>query len=228
MHAMRIPSTALSQSTAMQLQVEDTVRALPEVAFVFSKTGTADVATDPMPPHVSDTFIILKPREEWPDSSITKNEIVQKIADAVGRLPGNNYEYTQPIQMRFNELIAGVRSDVAVKVYGDDLDQITNTANRIAGVLRTVQGGADIKVEQTTGLPMLDVKLNKTAIARYGLNISDVLDVVSIAIGGRESGVVFQGDRRFHILVRLPDALREDLTVLENLPVPLPAERTGE
>ena len=228
MHAMRIPSTALSQSTAMQLQVENTVRALPEVAFVFSKTGTADVATDPMPPHVSDTFIILKPKEEWPDPTLTKDNLVQKIAAAVGKLPGNNYEYTQPIQMRFNELIAGVRSDVAVKVYGDDLDQITATANRIAAVLRTVQGGADIKVEQTTGLPLLDVKLDKTAIARHGLNVSDVLDIISIAVGGRESGVVFQGDRSFHIVVRLPDALREDISVLENLPIPLPRDGSGE
>jgi heavy metal efflux system protein len=228
MHAMRIPSTALSQSTAMQLQVENAVKALPEVAFVFSKTGTADVAADPMPPHVSDTFIILKPREEWPDPAITKNDIVEKIAAAVGRLPGNNYEYTQPIQMRFNELIAGVRSDVAVKVYGDDLDQITTTANRIATVLRTVPGSADVKVEQTTGLPLLDVKLDKTAIARHGLNVSDVLDIVSIAVGGRETGVVFQGDRRFHILVRLPDSLREDISVLENLPIPIPRDATGE
>ena len=135
---------------------------------------------------------------------------------------------TQPIQMRFNELIAGVRSDVAVKVYGDDLDQITATANRIAAVLRTVQGGADIKVEQTTGLPLLDVKLDKTAIARHGLNVSDVLDIISIAVGGREVGVVFQGDRRFHIVVRLPDALREDISVLENLPIPLPRDGSGE
>ena len=153
---------------------------------------------------------------------------MQKIAAAVGKLPGNNYEYTQPIQMRFNELIAGVRSDVAVKVYGDDLDQITATANRIAAVLRTVQGGADIKVEQTTGLPLLDVKLDKTAIARHGLNVSDVLDIISIAVGGRESGVVFQGDRSFHIVVRLPDALREDISVLENLPIPLPRDGSGE
>jgi cobalt-zinc-cadmium resistance protein CzcA len=228
MHAMRIPSTALSQSTAMQLQVENAVRALPEVAFVFSKTGTADIATDAMPPHVSDTFIILKPKEEWPDPALTKAEIVEKIAAAVGRLPGNNYEYTQPIQMRFNELIAGVRSDVAVKVYGDDLDQITATANRIAAVLRMVPGGADVKVEQTAGLPLFDVKLDKTAIARHGLNISDVLDIVSIAVGGRETGVVFQGDRRFHILVRLPDSLREDVSVLENLPIPVPRDATGE
>jgi len=224
MHAMRIPSTGLTESTDMQLKVERAIAALPEIAFVFSKTGTAEMAADPMPPHVSDTFIILKPESEWPDPSLTKAEVVQKIADAVGTLPGNNYEYTQPIQMRFNELIAGVRGDVAIKVYGDDFEQLTETANKIAGVLRTVQGGADIKVEQTTGLPMLDVKLDKGAIARNGLNVADVLDVISIAIGGREAGVVFQGDRRFHILVRLHDQLRENIATLENLPVPLPGD----
>lgn len=222
MHAMRIPSTSLTQSTQMQLRVEATVRSFPEVAFVFSKTGTAEMAADPMPPHVSDTFMILKPQEEWPDPSMTKAELVEKINAAVSQLPGNNYEYTQPIQMRFNELIAGVRSDVAVKVFGDDFDQLGNTANKIASVLRGVPGAADVKVEQTTGLPMLDVKLDKQAISRYGLNITDVLDVVSIAIGGRESGLIFQGDRRFNIVVRLPDRLRDDLASLENLPVPVP------
>jgi len=228
MHAMRIPSTGITESTAMQLQVERAVRALPEVASIFSKTGTAEMAADPMPPHVSDTFIILKPQAEWPDKRMTKTDVVQKIADAVGLLPGNNYEYTQPIQMRFNELIAGVRGDVAVKVYGDDFEQLTDTANKVAGVLRTVQGGTDIKVEQTTGLPLLDVKLNKDAIARYGLNVADVLDVISIAIGGKEVGAVLQGDRRFHILVRLPDRLRDDFATLENLPIPVAREGSGE
>jgi cobalt-zinc-cadmium resistance protein CzcA len=222
MHAMRIPSTSLSQSQEMQLKVEATVRAFPEVAFVFSKTGTAEMASDPMPPHVSDTFIILKPQSDWPDPSMTKAELVEKLAAAVGLLPGNNYEYTQPIQMRFNELIAGVRSDVAVKVFGDDFDELGATAAKVASVLRQVPGAADVKVEQTTGLPMLDVKLDKQAISRYGLNIGDVLDVISIAVGGREAGLVFQGDRRFAILVRLPDRLRDNLETLENLPVPVP------
>lgn len=228
MHAMRIPSTSLSESTAMQLQVEKTLQKLPEVSFVFSKTGTADVATDAMPPHVSDTFIILKSRDQWPNPSLGKDDLVQKIADAVNELPGNNYEYTQPIQMRFNELIAGVRSDVAVKIYGDDFDQLNATAIRVAAVLRTVPGGADVKVEQTTGLPTLDVKLNKPAIARYGLNVADILDVVSAAIGGREAGIVFQGDRRFHIVVRLSDRIREDIAALENLPIQLPRPESGE
>jgi cobalt-zinc-cadmium resistance protein CzcA len=227
MHAMRIPSTSLTQSTEMQLKVEAAVKAFPEVAFVFSKTGTAEMAADPMPPHVSDTFIILKPQDEWPDPSETKAELIDRISKAVGQLPGNNYEYTQPIQMRFNELIAGVRSDVAVKVFGDNFEQLGETANKIAGVLRTVPGAADVKVEQTTGLPMLNVKLDKAAIARYGLNVGDVLDVVSIAIGGRETGLVFEGDRRFNILVRLPDNLRENIEALRELPVAIPAPGGG-
>ena len=224
MHAMRIPSTSLTESTAMQLQVEKAVASVPEVAFIFSKTGTAEMAADPMPPHVSDTFIMLKPQDQWPDPSLSKSDVQAKIAAAGATLPGNNYEYTQPIQMRFNELIAGVRSDVAVKIYGDDFELIGDTANKIASAMRQVPGGADIKVEQTTGLPLLEVKPDKIAIARLGLNVSDVLDVVQIAVGGREAGLVFQGDRRFHILVRLPDRLREDINALENLPVPLPKQ----
>ena len=224
MHAMRIPSTGISESTAMQLQVEKAVSSLPEVAFVYSKTGTAEMAADPMPPNVSDTFIILKPHDEWPDKSLDKADFINKLAKAVGQVPGNNYEYTQPIQMRFNELISGVRSDVAVKVYGDDFEVMTDTANKIASILRSVNGSADVKVEQTTGLPMLDIDINKDAIARYGLNVSDVLDLVSAAVGGKEAGLVFEGDRRFPIVVRLPEYLRQDIAALQNLPVPVPHE----
>lgn len=224
MHAMRIPSTGISESTAMQLQVEKAISALPEVAFVYSKTGTAEMAADPMPPNVSDTFVILKPHEEWPDQSMAKPDFIEKLAKAVGQVPGNNYEYTQPIQMRFNELISGVRSDVAVKVYGDEFETMTDTANKIATVLRSIEGAADVKVEQTTGLPMLDIDLNKEAIARYGLNIGDILDLISSAIGGREAGLIFEGDRRFPIVVRLPETVRQDIPALENLPVPVPHE----
>ena len=224
MHAMRIPSTGISESTSMQLQVEKAISALPEVAFVFSKTGTAEMAADPMPPNVSDTFIILKPHDEWPDKSLMKPDFIEKLAKAVGQVPGNNYEYTQPIQMRFNELIAGVRSDVAVKVYGDDFETMSGAANKIASTLRSIKGAADVKVEQTTGLPMLDIDLNKDAIARYGLNVGDILDLIAVAIGGQEAGLVFEGDRRFPIVVRLPDAVRQDISALENLPVPVPHE----
>jgi cobalt-zinc-cadmium resistance protein CzcA len=224
MHAMRIPSTSITQSQSMQFKVERIVSSFKEVAFVFSKTGTAEMAADPMPPNVSDTFIILKDHKEWPDPSLPKAELIDRIEKAVKEAPGNNYEFTQPIQMRFNELISGVRSDVAVKVYGDEFPAMEKTANAIAMALRATGGSADVKVEQTSGLPMLEVKLDKPAIARYGLNISDVLDVLAIAVGGREAGLVFQGDRRFDIMVRLPDNLRQDLKTLENLPILLPTE----
>ncbi len=224
MHAMRIPSTSLSQSTAMQLQVEKEISAQPEVAFVFSKTGTAEMAGDPMPPNVSDTFIILKDRSEWPDKGLSKPELIENISKALNKIPGNNYEYTQPIQMRFNELIAGVRSDVAVKVYGDDFDTLGKTANEVAAVLRKVPGAADVKVEQSTGLPMLEIEIDKNAIARYGLNVSDVLDLISVAVGGQQAGLVFEGDRRFPIVVRLPENIRQDIRALENLPIAVPQQ----
>jgi cobalt-zinc-cadmium resistance protein CzcA len=222
MHAMRIPSTGISESSEMQLHVEQTVSSFPEVAFVFSKTGTAEMAADPMPPNVSDTFIILKPREEWPNPGETKSELMARLQEALSSVPGNNYEFTQPIQMRFNELIAGVRSDVAVKVYGDEFDQMVPTAEAIARVLRNIEGAADVKVEQTEGLPVMDIDIDRAAIARYGLDIADVQDVIAAAIGGREAGQVFEGDRRFDIVVRLPDDVRRDLSALEAIPVPLP------
>lgn len=224
MHAMRIPSTSLTQSQELQFAVEKAVSSVPEVEFVFSKTGTAEMAADPMPPNVSDTFIILKDKEQWPDPSISKSQVIRKINKAVSDVPGNNYEFTQPIQMRFNELISGVRSDVAVKIYGDDFAPMEKTAAQLMQTLKTIEGSADVKMEQTSGLPMLEVKLDKNAIARYGLNVSDVLDVLAIAVGGRKAGLVFEGDRRFDILVRLPDSMRQDLAVLENLPVLLPTD----
>ncbi|MFY9288011.1 MAG: CusA/CzcA family heavy metal efflux RND transporter, partial [Alphaproteobacteria bacterium] len=224
MHAMRIPSTSLSQSQDLQFAVEKAVSSVPEVNFSFSKTGTAEMAADPMPPNVSDTFIILKDKDQWPDPSIDKSEIIEKISKAVSDVPGNNYEFTQPIQMRFNELISGVRSDVAVKIYGDDFSTMEKTASQLAQSLKGIKGAADVKIEQTSGLPMLEVKLDKDVIARYGLNVSDVLEVLAIAVGGREAGLVFQGDRRFDIIVRLPDAMRQNLTILENLPILLPAQ----
>lgn len=223
MHAMRIPSTSLTQSQELQFTVEKAVSSVPEVAFVFSKTGTAEMAADPMPPNVSDTFIILKDKDQWPDN-VNKSDIIRRINEAVSEVPGNNYEFTQPIQMRFNELISGVRSDVAVKIYGDDFAVMEKTASQLVQALKSINGSADVKMEQTSGLPMLEVKLDKDAISRYGLHVSDVMDVLSIAVGGREAGLVFQGDRRFDIVVRLPDAIRQDLTVLENLPILLPAD----
>jgi cobalt-zinc-cadmium resistance protein CzcA len=222
MHALRIPSTSLSQSQAMQLAVEKTVSKFPEVAFVFSKTGTAEVASDPMPPSASDTFIILKPHDLWPDQSLTKEMLVETIAKAVNRLPGNVYEFTQPIQMRFNELLAGVRGDIAVKVFGDEFEPMQKAASEIAAALRKVRGAADVKVEQTSGLPVLEIKVDKSAIARRGLSVSAVQDVIGAAVGGQEAGVIYEGDRSFDIVVRLPETVRSDLEALGNLPVALP------
>lgn len=227
MHAMRIPSTGIVQSQEMQFVVEKSLSQIPEIAFLFSKTGTAEMASDPMPPNVSDTFIILKPNNEWPDPKKSKAKIIEEIQEVLKDAPGNNYEFTQPIQMRFNELISGVRSDVAVKVYGDDFAEMEKTALSIARALQATDGAADVKVEQTSGLPFLEIQLKKEAIALYGLNVSDVLDVIQIAIGGREAGLVFQGDRRYDILVRLPETLRTDLDAIGNLPVKLP-EESGE
>jgi len=223
MHALRIPGTSLTQSMEMQRAVEETMQSFAEVERVFSKIGTAEVATDPMPPSVADTFIILKPRELWPDPTRTKADLLSAMETAAKAIPGNNYEFTQPIEMRFNELISGVRSDLAVKVYGDDLDQLHEVGERIAAVLSEVPGAADVGVEQTTGLPLLTVQLDREAIARYGLSLSEVQELVSTAMGGTAVGQVFEGDRRFDLVVRLPEELRTDLDALGNLPVPLPA-----
>ena len=227
MHALRIPSTALTQSQAMQLQVEQAVSRFPEVSVVFSKTGTAEVAADPMPVNVSDAFIILKPRDQWPDPSISKEELVRRIQEAVQRLPGNNYEFTQPIQMRFNELLAGTRGDLAVKVFGEEFDTMDAAANQVAALLRNIPGAEDVRVEQTTGLPFLEITVNREEIARRGLGINAVHDVIGTAIGGREAGFVFEGDRRFAIVVRVPEAIRSDIEALRNLPVALPPGRAG-
>ncbi len=228
LHAMRIPGTSMTQSTEMQHDVEKMVLTFDEVETVFSKIGTPEVATDPMPPNVADTFVILKPRKEWPDPSLPKAELVERMEKALEQLPGNNYEFTQPIQMRFNELISGVRSDLAVKLYGDDLDQLLKTAQEIESAVKKVDGAADVKVEQTSGLPTLSIIPDRKRLDLYGLNISDVQDVVQVAMGGREAGQVFEGDRRFDLVVRLPEKLRTNIKSLEMLPIPLPnAEQEG-
>lgn len=223
MHAIRIPSTSLSQSTAMQQEIENALITLREIDYVYSKTGTAEMASDPMPPNVSDTFIILKPQNEWPNPAMPKEELIQKIEAIVTKIPGNNYEFTQPIEMRFNELISGIRSDLAVKIYGDDFTLMRHTAEKIANVLKDIPGSADVKIAQTDGLPVLDVKVDREAASRLGLNVSDILDVVAIAMGGGKAGQLFEGDRRFDLIIKLPDALREDFTALGQLPIPLPA-----
>ena len=228
MHAMRIPGTSMTQSVEMQYAVEKAVATFPEVKMVFSKIGTPEVATDPMPPNVADTFIILNPRREWPDSALSKADLVKRIEEAVEKLPGNNYEFTQPIQMRFNELISGVRSDLAVKLYGDDLGQLLETAQKIEAAVKNVSGAEDVRMEQADGLPTLSIVPDRKRLDLYGLNISDVQDVVQIAMGGRQAGQIFDGDRRFDLVVRLPERLRTDIKKLEMLPIPLPNTSHGE
>ncbi len=223
----RIPSVSLSQSTQMQLEVERIAATFPEVAFVYSKTGTAEMASDPMGPNSSDTFIILKPRSQWPNPNEPKPEFVERMEKALTKLPGNAYEFTQPIQLRFNELIAGTRGDIAVKIFGDDFEQMMPVAEKIADVLRDIPGAADVKVEQTSGQPVMNVEVDRHAAARYGLNVADVQDVVAVAIGGREAGLVFEGDRRFELIVRMPEEVRKNLDALESLPIPLP-QQTSE
>ncbi|HHT0593222.1 TPA: CusA/CzcA family heavy metal efflux RND transporter [Legionella anisa] len=228
MHAMRIPGTSLTQAIAMQDLVEQRIRQFPEVGVVFSKLGTAEVATDPMPPNVADTFIMLRPRKEWPNPKKTKPELMQEIEQAVTQIPGNNYEFTQPIQMRFNELISGVRSDVAVKVFGDDMNTLREIAESISTQLKEVPGAADVKVEQVSGLPLLTIEINRDALARYGLQAGTVQDAIVIATGGKKGGELFEGDKRFDLIVRLPESLRLSPNVLRKIFVPLPPAKDGE
>jgi cobalt-zinc-cadmium resistance protein CzcA len=225
LQALRIPGTSLSQSVAMQQQVETALKSsFPEIERIFARTGTAEIASDPMPPNISDGYIMLKPESQWPEPRRTREALIAAIRAEVGKLPGNNYEFSQPIQLRFNELISGVRSDVAVKVFGDDNAVLEQTAGRIATELQGIRGATEVKVEQTTGLPMLTVQIDRNQAARYGLNLRDIQDAVAIGIGGKVSGTFFSGDRRFDIVVRLPDAVREDMDALRRLPVPLPKE----
>lgn len=221
LHAIRIPGTSLTQSIQMQNAVEDRVKKFQEVDRVFSRIGTSEVATDPMPPNVADTYVILKDRKDWPDPDKPKNTLVAEMEEAVKEVPGNNYEFTQPIQMRFNELISGVRSDVAVKVFGDDLTLLTSLANQVQSVMAAVPGSADARIEQVDGLPMLTIKPNRQAMVRYNLTMDEVQEVIQTGMGGKEVGLLFEGDRRFDIVVRLADDLRVNLEMMKRLPVPL-------
>jgi heavy metal efflux system protein len=219
----RVPSASIDQSTQMQMRIEDALKTLPEVALVFSKNGNADLGTDPMPPNASDTYVIPKPESEWPADVHSKADIIRRIEERMKSTIGNRTEIQQPIQMRFNELIAGVRADVAVKLYGDDLDAMSVQARKIAGVIRIIPGAGDVSVEQTDGAPTFDVQIDRQAVARLGLSVEEVANTVSAALGGREAGLLFEGDRRFSVVVRLPDAQRDDIDTLGSIPVMLPA-----
>ena len=220
--ALRVPGTSLSQSIEMQIALEKRLLNIPEVKLIFARTGTAEIATDPDPPSTSDAFVMLKPRKEWPNPKKPKAVIIAEIEEAAEEIAGSSYELSQPIQRRVNELISGVRSDFAVKIFGDDLDTLVRVARQIQEVLQRLRGAADVKTEQVEGLPVLTVKLNRAALSRYGINVADVQAIIEIAIGGKNAGLVFEGDRRFELVVRLPERLRTDIDALKALPIPLP------
>ncbi len=228
LHALRIPGTSLTQAVEMQHVLEEQIKKFSEVETIFSKIGTAEIATDPMPPNVADNFVMLKPRSAWPNPRRSKADLVRAMEEDVKRIPGNAYEFTQPIQMRFNELIAGVRSDVAVKVFGDDMNVLLKTGQEIGEVLKEIKGASDVKVEQITGLPVLTIQVNRKEAARYGLNMADVQEAVEIALGGKNAGQVFEGDRRFDLVVRLPEELRGDIEGLKGIPIPLPKHEDAQ
>ena len=222
LQALRIPGTGLEQSLAMQISLENRIKEFPQVKNVFSKIGTPEVANDPMPPNIADTFIMLEPRSTWSDPLMSHDELAAEIVEAVKGQPGNNFELTQPIEMRFNELVSGVRADLGIKVIGDDLEQLLSSAKAIKEVLENINGAEDLRVEQVTGLPMLTITPNRTAVARYGLSIDEIQRFVATAIGGENAGVIYEGDRRFKMIVRLPEEIRQNIERLHELPVALP------
>nr|MBW0150195.1 CusA/CzcA family heavy metal efflux RND transporter [Phenylobacterium sp.] len=227
LHALRIPGTSLTQAVQMQSALEARLKSFPEVERVFAKLGTAEVATDPMPPSVADTFVMLKDRKDWPDPRKPRAELLAELQAAVATIPGNNYEFTQPIQMRFNELLSGVRADVAVKVFGDDLDELLSIGETVGTVVEGIDGAQDVGVEQITGLPVLQITPDRAALARLGLNVEDVQDVVAASIGGAVAGQIFEGDRRFDVIVRLPEDIRRNVDEIGRLRIPLPTAGEG-
>ena len=228
LQALRVPGTSLTQSVEMQARLEKRlVEKVPEIERVFARTGTAEIASDPMPPNISDAYVMLKPKDQWPDPDKSREELIADLQRVSAEVPGSNYELSQPIQLRFNELISGVRSDVAVKVFGDDMGVLNSTAAEIAETLEKVEGASEVKVEQTTGLPVLTINIDRDKAARFGLNVGDVQDTIAFAVGGQRAGTLFDGDRRFDMVVRLSDRLRTDIEGLSRLLIPVPALSGG-
>ncbi|MEE5101781.1 CusA/CzcA family heavy metal efflux RND transporter [Pseudomonas alliivorans] len=224
LQALRVPGTSLTQSVDMQQRLEKAViEKMPEVERMFARTGTAEIAADPMPPNISDSYVMLKPQSEWPDPDKSRETLIAELQKAAASVPGSNYELSQPIQLRFNELVSGVRSDVAVKVFGDDMAVLNQTAAKIAAAMQKVPGASEVKVEQTTGLPVLTINIDRDKAARYGLNVADVQDAIATALGGRQAGTLYEGDRRFDMVVRLSEQLRTDVAGLSSLLIPVPA-----
>ncbi|WP_100656031.1 efflux RND transporter permease subunit [Alteromonas flava] len=222
LHAMRIPGTGIEQAVSMQKTLEDKIMSYPQVKTVFAKTGTAEVATDAMPPNVTDTFVMLHPRDEWPNPNLSKAEFVEMLEQDLQGVAGNNYEFTQPIQMRFNELISGVRSDLGIKVFGDDLDTLVASANDILRVLQSIDGAADARLEQVDDIPLFTINPKPIALARYGLDVTDLQTWLASAVGGNSAGLIFEGDRRFELMVRFDEQTRSNLEAIGNIPITIP------
>ena len=221
MQSLRVPSASLEQSLAMQMALEKAIKAQPEVETMFSRTGTAEAAVDPMPPNISDAVIVLKDKDQWPDPNLSKEDLIARIEKISAQQLGNNFEFSQPIELRFNELISGVRTDLAVMVFGDDFAELQKTADQVANVLRQTEGAADVRVEQASGLPTLTLTVDRFAAANYGLAAADVSEAVSAAVGGAEAGQIFEGDRRFPVVIRLSEAQRADIGLLQQVQVPV-------
>ena len=226
LQSLRIPATSISQSVKMQRELERAIIKHPEIDRVFARIGTAEVATDPMPPGIADGYLMVKPRSSWPDPDKPKSRLIEEIEETISSIPGNQFEFSQPIELRFNELLSGVRSDVALKIFGDDLEALRDAAVDVEAILRQIPGASDVKVEQSSGLSTLQIEIDRDAVARYGIAVRDVQDVVALAVGGKQAGLFFDGDKRFEIIVRLPEELRERLEVLRELPVPVPRIRS--
>lgn len=220
MVSLKIPSTSIEQSVEMQKGLEKAILQLPEVERHFAKTGTAEAATDPMPANISDGVMILKPRKEWPNPNLSKEELIEKVEAAANKQLGMNYEISQPIELRFNELISGVRADLAIKVYGEDFATISKTANEISKVLNAIDGAADLRVEQIGGQQTLVANVDRLAASAYGIPASEVTESVATAIGGRDVGQIFEGDKRFNVSIRLGENERNNLDLIASMPLP--------
>ncbi|MDH2596218.1 efflux RND transporter permease subunit [Acinetobacter baumannii] len=219
---MRAPSTGIEESLKIQENVEkQLMKAFPEIKAIFARTGTAEVATDVMPPNISDGIVLLKPHDQWPNPKETIDELRARMLQFVNQIPGNNSEFSQPIELRFNELISGVRSDIGVKIFGDDMQVLNQEAEKIAQQLRSIQGASEVKVEQTDGLPLLNVDVNHALAAQYGLSVKSIQDIVAASIGGQSVGQILQGDRRFDFVIRLQENMRTPQQ-LAQLPIRLP------
>ena len=206
---MRSPSTGLEQSLRMQENTEKLLlKEFPEIKAIFARTGTAEVATDVMPPNISDAIVLLKSREQWPEPKQSLDTLRQRMIAFLATLPGNNSEFSQPIELRFNELISGIRSDVGVKIFGDDMQVLNQQAQQIAAKIQSMSGATAVNIEQTSGLPLLNVEVNPALAAQYGLSVKAIQDLVASSVGGQNVGQILQGDRRFDFVIRLDDQQR--------------------